>query len=107
MSFLGEYEAADALMVKAIPLNPLLYWWFNLPPIFKALKANQFQANDFAGWSFNLLLTYAAGIFPSMCSVFYHVIFVAITIISLQSVTVTNWSAQQISLLRSAPAYLF
>lgn len=43
MSFLGEYEAAEALMEKAIPLHPLPFWWFNLPPIFMALKANDYN----------------------------------------------------------------
>lgn len=43
MSFLGEYEAAEALMEKAIPLHPLPYWWFNLPPIFMTLKAGDYE----------------------------------------------------------------
>jgi TolB-like protein len=43
MSFLGEYEASGQLMEKAIPLHPLPYWWFNLPPIFMALNANDFN----------------------------------------------------------------
>lgn len=42
MGFLGEYEAAGALMEKAIPLHPLPFWWFNLPPVFIALKANDY-----------------------------------------------------------------
>lgn len=43
MSLLGEYDAAGELMEKAILLNPLPYWWFNLPPIFTALKAGDFE----------------------------------------------------------------
>jgi adenylate cyclase len=43
MSFLGEYDAADEFMHQAVPLHPLPYWWFNLPPIFKALKHNDYE----------------------------------------------------------------
>jgi adenylate cyclase len=43
MSFLGEYDVSEQLMEKAIPLHPLPYWWFNLPPIFTALNANDYS----------------------------------------------------------------
>lgn len=43
LSFLGEYERADEMLEGAARLNPLPYWWFNLPAIFKALKTGDFD----------------------------------------------------------------
>jgi tetratricopeptide (TPR) repeat protein len=43
MAFLGEYEKSLALKEKALPLNPLPYWWLNLPNIFVALKKHDYS----------------------------------------------------------------
>ncbi len=43
LAFLGEYSKSLTLLEKAKKLNPLPYWWMNLPESFMALKANDFE----------------------------------------------------------------
>ncbi len=40
---LGEYDQSTKLCDKAIPLNPLPYWWMSIPKVFLALKNGNYQ----------------------------------------------------------------
>jgi TolB-like protein len=43
LAFLGEYSKSLASLEYAKKLNPLPYWWMNLPETFLALKAGNFE----------------------------------------------------------------
>lgn len=43
MALLGEYDRSKEFLEKAIPMNPLPYWWLNLPFIFGKLKNGEYE----------------------------------------------------------------
>ena len=43
MSLLGEYDRSAEFLAIAIPMNPMPYWWLNLPSIFNKLRNREFE----------------------------------------------------------------
>lgn len=43
LSFFGEYERSMALRLQTLSLNPLPYWWMNVPGIFVALRNHEYE----------------------------------------------------------------
>ncbi len=43
MALVGEYERSMVFYEKAIPQHPMPLWWLTLPPIFIALKNNEYE----------------------------------------------------------------
>jgi tetratricopeptide (TPR) repeat protein len=43
MALIGEYEKSLDYLKKVKRLNPLPYWWMNIPELFVALKENEYQ----------------------------------------------------------------
>jgi TolB-like protein len=43
MALLGEYSRSKEFLDKALPMNPMPYWWLNLPSIFIELKNREFE----------------------------------------------------------------
>lgn len=43
MALIGEYEKSKMYWEKTLPLHPMPYWWINVPPIFMAMKQQDYQ----------------------------------------------------------------
>jgi TolB-like protein len=43
MALLGEYDRSKELLEIAIPMNPMPYWWLNMPMIFSKLKDRKYE----------------------------------------------------------------
>lgn len=43
MALIGEYEKSKIYWEKTVPLHPMPYWWINVPPLFMAMKQQDYQ----------------------------------------------------------------
>jgi len=55
MTLLGEYKKSEQYLEKALKINPLPYWWLNIPTTMIAMKARNFEKMLFSAQSMERL----------------------------------------------------